>query len=98
MPVTITADALRDALRLEATGEETAEVTRLRTYATEAVGKYAPDAPEATANEAVIRLAGYLLDAPTAGRGSSYANVLHNSGAASILAPYRVHRAGRCDA
>ena len=39
-------------------------------------------------------LSGYLFDQPNAGRGSTYANALRNSGAAAILMPYRVHRAG----
>ena len=97
MPITITADALRDALRLDATGEETAEVTRLLAYATAAAERYGPDAPEAVANEAVVRIAGYLLDAPTAPRGSGFADALTNSGAAAILSPWRVHRGGKCE-
>ena len=98
LAITITADALRDALRLAETAEETAEVTRLLGVASEAVTKYAPDAPEATANEAVVRMAGYMLDAPLAPRGGGYADALFYSGAAALLGPYRVHRAGLCDA
>ena len=96
MSVTITADALRDALRVGETAEETAEVTRLLAYATEAVQKYAPDAPTATANEAVVRLSGYLFDAPNTSARAGYADALRNSGAASMLSVYRVHRAGKC--
>ena len=44
-------------------------------------------------NESVVRLAGYLFDQPNAGRGVAYA-ALRNSGAAAILLPYRVRRAG----
>lgn len=97
MPVNLTVTALAAALRIGETTEETAEVTRLLAYATEAVGKYAPDAPEATANEAVIRLAGYIYDSPNTSARTGFANALNNSGAADMLFPYRVHRAGRCE-
>ena len=52
------------------------------------------DAPEATANEAVIRLAAYIYDQPNAGRGVMYANAMRSSGASAILLPYRIIRAG----
>ena len=94
MAVTLTADELRAALRLGSTSEETAQATRLLAYATEAVQKHAPDGPDAVHNEAVIRLAGYLFDMPTAPTGAGHANALRNSGAAAMLLPYRVHRAG----
>ena len=93
MAVTITAAELAAALRVGDSSEETAEVTRLLAYATEAVEQYAPGAPEATQNEAVVRLAAQLFDQPTASRGA-YANAIRNSGAARILLPYRIHRAG----
>ena len=38
------------------------------------------------------------IDMPEAGRGDGYANALRNSGAARILLPYRIHRAGYSDA
>ena len=94
MAVTITGAELRAALRLNDSTEETAEVTRLLAYATEAVVKHAPSAPDVAHTEAVRRLAGYLFDMPEAARGDAYSNALRNSGAARILSPYRVHRAG----
>ena len=94
MAVTISAKDLAAALRLGDSAEELAQVTRLLSFATLAVGKHAPDAPEAVQNESVIRIAGYLYDAPTAARGVGFAAVLRNSGAAGMLLPYRVHRAG----
>ena len=94
MAVTLTAAELAVAIRVGSTAEETAEVTRLRDYATEAVTKYAPDAPDVAHNEAVIRIAGYLFDMPQAARGPGYADILRNSGASALLLPYRVHRAG----
>ena len=94
MAVTLTAAALRDALRLGDTAEETAEATRLLAYATVAVTKHAPDAPDVVHNEAAIRLGAYLYDQPNAGRGAAFADTLRNSGAAAALLPYRIHRAG----
>ena len=94
MAVTLTAQQLAAALRLGDTAGETAEATRLLAYATEAVVRHAPAATDAVHNEATIRLAGYLFDQPYASRGVSHANALRNSGAAAVLLPYRVHRAG----
>ena len=37
---------------------------------------------------------GYLYDQPSAAGGAGYANAIRNSGAAPMLLPYRVHRAG----
>ena len=98
MAVTISAAELAAALRVGSSTEETAEVTRLLAYCTEAISKnlgdaYA-DAPEVIVNEAVVRLAGYQYDRPYAPRGMGYAKALVNSGAGAILLPYRVHRAG----
>ena len=94
MAVTLTTTELLAALRLENSAEETAEVTRLLAFSTEAVTKHAPDAPTAAQNEAVRRLAGYLFDQPETSRNAAYANALRNSGAQRMLLPYRVHRAG----
>ena len=94
MAVTLTVEELTTALRLGDTVEETNEATRLLAYATEAVTKHAPYASDVAHNEAAIRVAGYLFDQPFAARGDSYANALRNSGAATMLLPYRIHRAG----
>ena len=94
MAVTITVSELLAALRMGDSPEETAEATRLLSYATEAVTKHASDAPGVAHNEAAIRLAGYLFDQPFASRGQAYSSALVNSGASSILLPYRVHRLG----
>ena len=80
------------------TGQETAEVTRLLAYSTEAVTKHAPEASDTAMNEAVRRLSGHLFDMPEAARGDAYANALRNSGAAGMLLPYRIHRLGLTDA
>ena len=94
MAVDLTVAQLAAALRLSDSAEETAEATRLLAFATAAVVKHAPAAPDVVHNEAAIRLAGYLFDMPNAGRGAGYADSLRNSGAAAILLPYRIHRAG----
>ena len=92
--VTLTVAELAAALRVGDSAEETAEVVRLLAYATSAVAKHAPAAPAAVANEAVVRLAGYLFDQPTAGRRDAFAFALRSSGAARMLLGYTVHGAG----
>ena len=98
MAINITVAELLSALRMGASTEETAEATRLLGYATQTISDYLGTAYEGTAseitNEAAVRLAGYLFDQPYASRGTSFAASLANSGAGSILLPYRVHRAG----
>ena len=94
MAITLDAAALASALRLSDSEEELSESGRLLAYATEAVTRHAPNAPDVAHNEAAIRLAGYLFDMPNAGRGAGYADALRNSGAAAILLPHRIHRAG----
>ena len=98
MAVTLTIEELQAALRLGDSAEETAEVTRLHAYASEAVTRHAPQASDTAMNEAVRRLTGYLFDQPEAGRGMAYANALRNSGAAGMLLPYRIHGLGYGDA
>ena len=94
MAVTLTQAQLSAALRLGDSDEEGAEATRLLAYATEAVTQRAPFAPTATQNEAVVRLAAYLYDQPTASRGDNYANAMRNSGAGRMLLPWVEHRLG----
>ena len=98
MALTLTQVELSSAIRLGDSAEEVAESTRLLAFATEAISRHLGDAyegaPEAVVNEAAIRLAGYLFDMPNAGRGLSFANAGRNSGAWTILLPYRIHRAG----
>ena len=98
MALTITQVELSAAIRLGDSAEEVAEATRLLGYVIEAISRHLGDAyeaaPEAVVNEAAIRLAGYLFDQPNAGRGLSFANAGRNSGAWTMLLPYRIHRAG----
>ena len=101
MALTLTQVELSAAIRLGDSPEETAEATRLLGYVTAAISTHLADAyedaPEAIVDEAAIRLASYLFDAPNAGRGLTYANAGRNSGAWTILLPYRIHRAGSTD-
>ena len=101
MAVTITADELATAIR--ATPEVAA---RLLAVASELVQRYAPDAPEAVANEAVIRASGYLAQHPSDARREStvggissgwaptHTSALRHSGAMSLLSPWKIRRAG----
>ena len=91
MAVTLTVQQLAIAIRAESTDPA---VTRLLGVATEVVQKYAPDAPDIMHNEAATMLSGYLYDKPSVSQGHGFAKALTNSGAASLLLPYRVHRAG----
>ena len=98
MALTLTQAELSAAIRLGDSAEEVAEATRLLAFVIEAISRHLgaayEDAPEVIVNEAGIRLAGYLFDQPNAGRGVSFANAGRNSGAWTILLPYRLHRAG----
>ena len=94
MAVTLTAAELAAALRIGDSAEETAEAMRLLKYVREAIPRHAPNAPDAVQDVSAVRLAGHLYDSPAAARGTAYANALRNSGAATILAPWRDHRAG----
>ena len=98
MAVDLSVAGLAAELRVGNSPEENAQITRLLAYATAAIDRHLGAAyvtvPAAVVNEAAIRLAGYLFDQPTASRGSAFSDGLRNSGAAAILLPYRVHRAG----
>ena len=100
MAITITSAQLAAALRVGDSAEETAEVSRILTFASTAVQKFAPVAPDAVHNEAVVRLSGYLFDAPTAarrgcvrerahqfGRGRGAASVSGSPGGPGLEAP-----------
>ena len=94
MAVTLTVDQLRNAIRLGNSVREAEEAIRLLAVATDVVTSFAPEATDNVANEAVIRLAGYLFDMPDSARGVTHSDVLRNSGAQMLLLPYRIHRLG----
>ena len=74
--------------------------------ATPTVERYAPAAPSAIQNEATIRFAGWLKEAPASGaRSESVGDIsptfspamtggLRASGAMGLLAPWKIRRAG----
>ena len=101
MAVTITVSALATALRVNST-----EATRLLAVSTALTDRYAPDVPEAIANEAAIRCAGWLKEQPHAAVRSetigdistafapSMQSALRHSGAMALLSPWKIRRAG----
>ena len=101
-----TADITAARLAAELGIDETRAGTLLE-MALARAGQYAPTAPAAVSNEAVIRFAGYMNEANfgalrdenvgplSATYQSSHANAWRNSGAAALLSPWRVRRAGR---
>lgn len=85
----LTVAQLAEAVRVGTTAVETAQITRLKGYAETVIEAHAPDAPDAVKDEALIRIVGYMYDAPS----TAFTNPLRNSGAAAILLKWRVHRA-----
>lgn len=78
---------------------------RLLAVVTASVDRAAPDAPEAVANEAAIRVAGWLFQRTNRGviaqsgdvqyrAGGGALSALRASGALALLAPWRPKRAG----
>ena len=100
MAVTLTPAGLAEAL------PKGAPAARLLPVAVALVQDYAPDAPEALQNEAVIRFAGYLAEARFGAVSSrsvdplsqeyvvNHAPAFRNCGAAALLTRYRVRRGG----
>ena len=90
---------LAAALRLgDGTTEPTDPVlgilTRLNAAAEALVEKQAPSAPADIKDEAIIRVAGYLYDQPTAAEGDRYAFAWRSSRAAGLVSPWVSRRAG----
>ena len=100
MAVTLTAAELAQTV-----GVDSATATRLLSVATALVTKYAPDAPDAISNEAAIRTAAWLNEAPASGvRSESIGDVstvfspmatgaLRASGAMAMLSVFKRRRA-----
>ena len=93
----VTIGQLAAALRLT-DGSEPVEpqlsiLNRLMGVAEAHVDLLAPDAPVAVKAEAVIRMVGYMFDAPPAPGGDRYANAWRNSGAGALVARWVVRRA-----
>lgn len=102
MAVTITAGDLGAAAQLA----DHDQATRLLAVVTALVERYAPDAPEEVLNEAAVRCAGWLAHTAagsiarveTGPKATEYAvgqkGALRHSGAMSLLAPWKMRRAG----
>ena len=98
--------AATDALSAALGEDDVAAVQRLGSTAAELVERYAPDAPQAIRNEAVIRCAGYLREQPAgAVRGEqvggistnfavTHTSALRHSGAMALLSSWKVRRGG----
>ena len=105
LAVTLTREDLAQAIAGPGNITET-RVEALLAFARERVEKTAPDAPDAVANEAVIRFAGYMYGSDFGGIRkeelgpksveyvTNHANAWRNSGAAGVLAPWAIKRAG----
>ena len=99
--------SLSDAELGRALSVNDALALRLLPVAVALVERFAPDAPDAIQNEAVIRCAGWLVEAPAgpirsettgdlrSGFDTSRAlGALRHSGAMGLLSPWKVRRAG----
>lgn len=87
------ADLIRELRLTAGDADTTATVNRLLATTKEMVTREAPLAPESIRDEARIRLAGWLYDAPPVAF-SGVRSALSASGAGALLAPYRKRRAG----
>ena len=86
--------------------DDEATLDRLGSVATALVEREAPGAPQAIRNEAVIRMAGYLLQSDFGGVRSeqvgevsfehspNHGMAFRHCGSRALLAPWRVRRAG----
>ena len=100
--MTLTPSDLAAALAINGT-----LAARLHPVVVALVERYAPDAPDAIQNEAVIRCAGWLLETPagairsettgdvrTVFDGARASSALRHSGAMGLLSPWKIRRAG----
>ena len=102
--------AVITAAELAAELGTTDDLTRLHATCKAEVERYAPAAPEEIRNEAIVRMAGCLVGSPGAVAGvrrlqvanvdlefRSTGSAVRLSGAAALLSPWRVRRAGRVE-
>ena len=86
---------LLEAIRADANATNTKAVTRIHGAVLELVEGYAPDAPDAVKDQAVVQCVGYIWESPASSPARmNFANAMQNSGANAMLAPWRDHRAG----
>ena len=85
---------IRGALMIEADRDDlTARLSSLMDTGAELVNKRAPGAPETVARESLIRFVGYAFELVAAPE-FSHAGFFRRCGAASLLSPWTVRRAG----
>ncbi len=89
----LTIESLVEAIRLGPSQAERNIALRLMGVSIDRVERYAPKAPQSTKDESVIRMSGYLYDAPQVASRQNYASAFFNSGAASLLSPWHVPQA-----
>ena len=93
MPVTLTLNHLALEVRVTTDSATTpAEpynniLSRLLSVGTSIVNAYAPNAPDDVLDEAIVVMAGYILESPGFTRMPQ--DAFYNSGAKSLLAPWR---------
>ena len=103
MAVSLSVGQLAVELRIATSETETLQaaqqaiLTRSLAVASAQVQAFAPDAPDVVANAAAVRVAGWLYEAELAGRLRHAAPML-STGAAALLAPFRVERLYGADA
>lgn len=86
---------LLEAIHVEQNDANQKAVVRIRDAVNAVIATYAPDAPDAVKFQACVQCVGYVWESPaSAPARMNFANALQNSGAAALLAPWRVHRAG----
>ena len=94
---TITVEDLAVAIRVIAAADATlhdsvrAQLTRLRSVAFQTIADHAPEAPTEVADEAAVRMVGWMYDTDPAARRPAL-DILTTSGAAGLLARWRVRR------
>ena len=72
---------------------QVAVLTRVLATAQTLVAERTPTAPALLCDQAILNIAGYLYDRPTASPGTRFANAWGNSGASELLAAYVRRRA-----
>ena len=99
MAVTLTLEQLADHLRIERAAvaigtPQNTVLAEMLALATATVEQYAVSAPDSAHNIAAARMVGYAFDAPPAAAMTAYAAIMLNSGAASLLNPWRAASGG----
>lgn len=91
----VTLDQLVVAVRATDNANNRTALTFIQNAVTALVERYAPDAPDAVKDQAIIQACGYVWEAPASSPARmNFANAMQNSGAHAVLSPWRDHEAG----